>query len=176
MTTLGNKLSKFKAYITLDSTSVNPAYEDFSSDFSKYQAALSNDASASRVFGMDFLMFAEGGFFKTGTGLSKASGIFNYGQAITHRLLTHRGTMPGDPLFGVPWGNYLGRSYRNKNPIIASLSQDISEEVFKDPRTGSIYNIDVSFKDINTIEVGIVLIPVLTNFSDRINILISNGV
>ena len=160
-----NKLSKFKAIISIDSNSVNPALNDFSSDLSDYQAKLTNDRSASRTLGMDYLMFAEGGLFGENQDLKKASGIFNLGQHITHRLMTTRGTMPGDSSFGVPWGKYLGATYSSRSFLVADLSFDIREEVLKDSRISEIQSIDISFLDPNTVEVNLVLVPVFTSIN-----------
>jgi hypothetical protein len=170
------KLAKYKALITLNMSAVNPSTADVSSDFSKLQAKLNSDKRASEVFGMDFLMFAEKGLFSEGTDLKKAAGIFNFGQAITHRLMTTRGTMPGDPFFGVPWNNYLGQSYRNKNLLIADLRTEIEDEVLRDSRTSQVLNLNLKFLDINTIEVDMTILPVFTSLEDTVNLLITAGV
>lgn len=170
------KLAKYKALITLNLASVNPATADVSSDFSKLQAKLDSDRRASEVFGMDFLMFAEKGLFSEGTDLKKAAGIFNFGQAITHRLMTSRGTMPGDPFFGVPWDSYLGQTYRNKSFLNADLKNDIEEEVFKDSRTAQIPRLTLNFLDINTIEIDMTIIPIFTSLDESVNLLITAGV
>jgi len=169
-----NKLAKFKALITINSAEVNPAEADVYSDTSKLQAKLNSDRSASEVLGMDFLMFAEGGLFSRLNDLNKAAGIFNYAQAITHRLVTTRGTMPGDPFFGVPWNNYLGKSYKNKSITLANLREDIFREVERDPRTGTVATLDLEFTSPTSIEVNLTLIPILTNLNDTVNILLTS--
>jgi len=168
------KLSKFKGIITINSADVNPAEFDFS-DASSLQAKLSNDRRASAVLGMDILMFAEGGLFSDDKTLKKAVGVFNLAHAITHRLMTTRGTMPGDAFFGVPWNNYMGRSYGNKEIVIANLREDIASEVLKDSRVGQIKNINITFVDPTTITVDLSIVPIFTAYSDTINIVVSTG-
>lgn len=165
MAILTKNLSNFKGLITVNSGNVNPATEDLSSDSSRFQAKLNNDRVASQELGMDFLMFAQGGLFEEEGKIKKASGIFNYGQAVTHRLMTTRGTMPGDPFFGVPWNNYLGKTYKNFDIILANLRNDIAEEVLKDSRTNEISDLQISFRDVNTIEVSLTLIPIFTSIN-----------
>lgn len=169
-------LRNYKALITLNSNYFNPEFTDFGEDESFFQAKLDGDRRASEVLGMDFLMFAEGGLFAENKKLKKATGIFNFAQAITHRLMTTRGTMPGDPFFGVPWGKYLGATYVNKNFLINSLIDDVDEELEKDFRVGRILNIDASFINPNTISLNVSIIPIYTSFSDTVNILITAGV
>ena len=169
-----DKLARFTTLITINSAEVSPADADVYSDTSKLQAKLNNDRSSSRVLGMDFLMFAEQGLFTRLTDLNKATGIFNYAQAITHRLSTTRGTMPGDSFFGVPWNNYLGKTYKNKSIVLANLREDILEEIEKDPRTGSVPSINLNFLSPTSIQVDITLIPILTNLNNSVNILLTS--
>jgi hypothetical protein len=169
-----DNLAKFKGIITINSADVNPAEFDFS-DASSLQAKLSNDRRASSILGMDFLMAAEGGLFSEQTSLKKVVGIFNLAQALTHRLMTTRGTMPGDSFFGVPWFNYLGRTYKNKDIIIANLREEIVSEILKDTRVGQIKSININFLSPLAIIVDVSLIPIFTSYSDIINIVISTG-
>jgi hypothetical protein len=170
------KLAKFKALITINMAEVNPALADVSSDASRLQAKLTTDKLASEVFGMDFLMFAEKGLFAEVKDLKKVVGIFNFGQAVTHRLMTTRGTMPGDPFFGVPWNRYLGQTYRNKNFLTADLQTEIQDEIFKDARTAEILSINLNFLDINTVTVDLTILPVFTALDETVNLLITAGV
>jgi hypothetical protein len=171
-----SKLAKYKALITINMGAVNPSNADVSSDFSKLQAKLDSDKRASEVFGMDFLMFAEKGLFAEGRDLKKATGIFNFGQAVTHRLMTTRGTMPGDPFFGVPWGNYLGQTYRNKSLLLADLRSEVENEVLKDFRTGQILNFNLKFLDVNTVSIDMTIVPIFTSLDESVNLLITAGV
>lgn len=175
MSIKSEKLAKFKSIITINSASVNPARADFS-ETSLLQAQLDSDRDAAEILGMDFLMFAERGLFSEREDLKKATGIFNFAQAITHRLSTFRGTMPGDPLFGVPWGRYLGRTYKNKALVLADLREDILNEVEKDRRTGSIPRLQVDFFDANTVEIDITIIPIFTSLEEAVNITLTGGV
>lgn len=168
------KLSKFKGIITINSADVNPGEFDVS-EASSLQAKLSNDRKASVELGMDFLMFAEKGLFFEGNDLKKSVGTFNLAQAVTHRLMTTRGTMPGDPFFGVPWFNYLGKNYSNKDILLANLREDINDEVLKDSRVGVVKSITANFVDPTTVNVDLSIIPIFTAYSDTINIVISAG-
>jgi hypothetical protein len=164
MAILNPKLSKFKSIITINSRNSYPSYEDFSSDFVPNQAKLSGDRRASREFGMDFLMFSNGGlFYDESGGLKKAAGIFNYAQALTHRLSTERGTMPGSPFFGVPWSNYLGKTYKNSSLILANLREEILEEVFRVKGTSRVDKSNVFFIDPNVVSVELLVVPIFTN-------------
>jgi hypothetical protein len=169
------KLAKFSAIITVNSADVNPASFNFS-DSSSLQAKLTQDREASEFLRMDFLMFAEEGLFKEGRDLKKSVGIFNLGQALTHRLSTIRGTMPGDSLFGVPWFNYLGKTYKNKDIVLANLREDILDEVEKDARVGGVLSLNVNLIDPNAISVDISVVPVFTSFSETVNIVLTAGV
>jgi len=94
-------------------------------DIQDFRNKTSKDQAASAALGKDFLMapqFTSGGLHVRKNDLDQASGIYNFAQGITHRLITFRGTMPGDPNFGVPWGNYLGKNYKNKSLVIASTT------------------------------------------------------
>jgi hypothetical protein len=167
MAILNPDLSKFKSIITINSRNSYPAFEDFSSDLSVNQARLSSDRRASREFGMDFLMFSKGGlFYDEFGGIKKATGIFNYAQGLTHRLATDRGTMPGSPIFGVPWSSYLGKTYKSASIVIANLREEIVEEVFRDRRTSRIDDITVSFLDPNTVNIDLTVVPIFTNNRD----------
>jgi hypothetical protein len=168
------KLSKFKGIITINSGDVNPAEFDVS-EASSLQAKLSSDRRASIVLGMDFLMFAEKTLFSEGNDLKKSVGIFNLAQGITHRLMTVRGTMPGDSFFGVPWFNYLGKNYANKELLLANLREDVADEVLKDGRVGDIKSIKAEFLDSSTVTVDLSITPIFTAYSDTINIVISAG-
>jgi hypothetical protein len=168
------KLARFKGIITINSADVNPANFDFS-DSSSLQAKLTNDRRASFSLGMDFLMFAEKGLFFEGGDFKKAVGVFNLAHALTHRLMTTRGTMPGDAFFGIPWNNYLGRTYSNKNLVIANLTEDIASEILKDSRVGQIKSINILFSSPTVLTVDVSVIPILTAYSDTINIVITSG-
>jgi len=168
------KLAKFKGIITINSADVNPAEFDFS-DSSSLQAKLSNDRRSSSVLGMDILMFAEGGLFGEDKKLRKAVGVFNLAHAITHRLMTTRGTMPGDAFFGVPWNNYIGKTYKNKDIVIANLREDIITEILKDGRVGQIKSLNIAFTDPTIITIDVSIVPIFTAYTNTIDIVISTG-
>ena len=95
--------------------------------------------------------------------LSRAAGMYNYAQAITHRLMTSRGTHPQDRFFGVPWLNYLGRRYISSDVVKSSLIQDITDELYKDSRTKEVVAVEAEFENPNTISVKCIVVPVGVN-------------
>jgi hypothetical protein len=173
-----DKFSKFRGYISILSGSIKPDEIEQNKDFIFYQNSLNAEQLSAFSLGSDFLMakeFTEGGLYVSGKDLSKVSGALNYAQALTHRLITYRGTMPGDATFGVPWQNYLGKTYGNKSLIIADLSQDIENEVFKDRRTAELRNIEVNFVTPNVVTVDLTVVPIYTNFPDIVELTITSG-
>lgn len=172
MITTSRSLYKFKSLITINSNAANPALEDYANT-SREQSSLSTARRSSQVYGMDFLMFSEGGFFGENGKLKKAAGIYNYAQAITHRLSTQKGTMPEDPTFGVDWNRYLGKSYRNKTIILANIEADVTEEALRDRRTADIPKIETRFVDPNTVSIELLLVPVFTSVKNYQDLLIS---
>lgn len=175
MAILNDGLAKFRGMISVSGDSASPSSYF---DIQNFRDKTARDQSASAALGKDFLMapqFTSGGLHVTKNDLAQAYGIYNFAQGITHRLITFRGTMPGDPNFGVPWGNYLGKTYKNKSLVISNLTQDISDEVFKDRRTNSIQSLDVSFLDPNSVIIDLTIIPIYTGFNGLVNISLSTG-
>lgn len=180
MSILSEKLAQFRAVVNIIGSEASTllSITDDNLSLQQYENLVNNDINASRILKKDFLMvpkFTEGGLYNDASSLQRVSGILNYAQGITHRLLTYRGTMPGDSNFGVPWLNYLGRTYKNKSLIIANLSNDIQEEVLKDPRTSSVDSLDIDFLSPEVINVNITLIPIFTNANQAVEIFISSG-
>jgi hypothetical protein len=143
-------------------------------------ATLSRNQSNKAIFGTDLFMFADGELFVNNRlyknkDLETVSGVYNYAQGITHRLMTARGTMPGDSLFGVPWNNYLGITYSNSQNIIRALIADITDELYKDSRTGSVLGVKASFVSPGVINVITSIKPVRPD-DLSINIDVSIGV
>jgi len=127
------------------------------------------------IFGSDLYMFATGNLFVNDRPYSKkdislVSGIYNYAQAITHRLMTTRGTMPGASSFGVPWDDYIGATYKDKNTVRRLLISDITEEIYKDSRTGEVLSVETNFSDPNVINVVCTITPVNFNTSFQVNV------
>jgi len=142
-------------------------------------SALSRNSQRKELFSTDLLMFAEGDLFVnnkpyTNKDLDLVSGVYNYAQAITHRLMTASGTMPGDDTFGVPWNSYLGVTYSNPSNILRALIAEITEELFKDSRTSEVVYVRPELVNPNTIQVECAVIPVGLN--TNIDILLSVGV
>lgn len=173
-----DKFSKFRGYISILSGGVSPEDSSREGDLSYYQNNLNLQRNSSRALRTDFLMaqeFTEGGLYVSGNDLAKVSGILNFAQAITHRLMTYRGTMPGDINFGIPWTNYLGKTYNNKSLVIADLTEEVENEVFKDDRTQEIRSINIEFLNPNVVKVDVTLVPVYTNFSGVVELTITSG-
>ena len=167
-----------KGVITLDNARIDLSNTSLSSDRTLQQAGLTQTLANRSIFGQDLLMFAEGDLFSSGTlghksDLLLVAGLFNYAQAITHRLMTTRGTMPGNPSFGVPWKDYIGRVYSNASALVTNLKQDITDEVYKDNRTQSVVSIDLNFVNPTTIQVELHVLP--TNSQAPVGISLSVG-
>lgn len=180
MSILNEKLAQFRAVINIIGSEVSNLVPDSPEGLTlqQYENLVDSDVNASRVLRKDFLMvpkFTEGGLYNDESSLQRVSGILNYAQGITHRLLTYRGTMPGDPTFGVPWLNYLGKTYRSAGLVSANLSRDIEEEVFKDPRTASVDSLSVSFISPEAVNVELTLVPIYTNSNQAVEISLTSG-
>lgn len=158
-------LNNTKGDIVVSDVTIN--LKGFLDDSEISQKALTDTRERVRLMGIDLLMFASGDLLSENRirefekiDLARGAGIYNYAQAITHRLMTSRGTHPEDRFFGVPWFNYLGRIYVNPSTILSSLTQDITDEVFKDSRTQDVIYVTPSFLNVNTIRVEMSLLPV----------------
>lgn len=112
-------------------------------------------------------MFAEGDLFVNNTqgDLKLVGSVYNYAQAITHRLMTSRGTHPVDSTFGVPWLNYLGKSYTSSTTVLTNLRQDITDELYKDNRTQKVVQVITKLVDPTIIDVTTVVLPIGVNQS-----------
>lgn len=173
-----DKFSKFKGYISINSASISPEVSPNLQGLAEFQDLLNSEVTSFSFLGSDFLMakeYPEGGLYASGKDLSKVSGVFNYAQAITHRLITYRGTMPGDANFGIPWDNYIGKTYSNRSLVIADLKQEIETEIFKDRRTSSVENIVVEFLNPTVINVDLTIIPIYRNLPSVVELTITSG-
>ena len=112
-------------------------------------------------------MFAEGDLFVNATqgDLKLVGSVYNYAQAITHRLMTTRGTHPVDSTFGVPWLDYLGKSYTSSTTVLTNLKQDIADELYKDNRTQKVVQVITKLVDPTIIDVTTVVLPIGVNQS-----------
>lgn len=142
-------------------------------------SALSRNSQRKNLFSTDLLMFAEGDLFVNNKpyqnkDLDLVSGVYNYAQAITHRLMTARGTMPGDANFGVPWNSYLGTTYANPSNIIRALIAEITDELYKDARTGEVIRVNPEFTAPTVLQVECVVVPI--NVQTNVDISFSIGV
>jgi len=131
------------------------------------QRSATENARLTSLFGVDLYMFAEGDLFVNNTqgDLKLVGSVYNYAQAITHRLMTSRGTHPVDSTFGVPWLNYLGKSYTSSTTVLTNLRQDITDELYKDNRTQKVVQVITKLVDPTIIDVTTVVLPIGVNQS-----------
>jgi len=159
-------LTNTNAYISIGSVQFQPSREDFLSTISINEAALEKSLEDSAAYGKDLLMFGTGDLFVEEqeffvSGDTKAiSGLLNYAQAITHRLMTTRGTHPEDRFFGVPWNNYIGQAYSSSRIVKSRLISDITEELYKDRRTREVAYVRASFESPTVLGVECAVIPI----------------
>lgn len=111
----------------------------------------------------DLMMIAEGDIILSRKDYKLAAGLLNYGQAITHRIMTTKGRHPRDRTLGISWDRYLGQTYMSAELVIAELTTEIEDEVYRDFRTAQVTYVDVSFLDVNTLSVNIGIIPIDSN-------------
>lgn len=148
-----------KAVIQVSGASIDFGNENYLVDGEVQQRAIDSTNAKASIYKKDLLMFATGDLIGQNNiigireDLRSVGGLLNYAQSITHRLMTTRGTMPGDAFFGVPWDLFLGRSYSQSSIVKSNLIQEISDEVSKDRRTQRVVSIKANFIDNNTLEV-----------------------
>lgn len=145
-------------YISISKVAINFTREGFLDDANVSSNRLSRVRNGVNLLGIDLFMFATGDLHPQEqevaldtVDLRRAAGLYNYAQAITHRLMTARGTHPEDSFFGVPWFDYLGHGWTSRDEVRVNLMQDITDELYKDNRTKEVLSIDVEFLDVNTI-------------------------
>lgn len=162
-------LTTTKAVIELNGVRLNSSREDFLGSFALSEELLDESLGNVPVYGRDLLMFAEGDLFVnereffTSRDLKDVGGLVNYAQAITHRLMTTRGTHPEDRFFGVPWNDYIGSPYVSSRAIQSRLVVDITEELYKDRRTREVQAVETEFTSPTVISVRCFVIPVQYN-------------
>lgn len=154
------------ATINIGGTVFTYSRENFLSDVSQSEAALDASLQNSSVYRRDIFMFAKGDMFVneqeffSARDLKDIGGVLNYAQAITHRLMTTRGTHPEDVFFGVPWYDYLGQRYTDGRVTLSRLTADITEELYKDNRTQEVGYVRPEFNGRTAIFVSCAVIPV----------------
>lgn len=153
------------AEITFNNVNVAFAHINLLGDVSEQLKRVENTTSRNQTFGKDLMMMGEGTLFATESRLAKGdllvvSGILNYAQAITHRLMTPRGYHPADSSFGVPWYDYLGMTVGNRLIVEGQLILDISDELMKDKRTQKVEGVRVNFDTHSSIELECSVVPV----------------
>lgn len=148
------------------------SYVNFDSDRLSYIIG-NNSIEANKkirdIFKVDLYMPATGDLIadprdkKEKSDIKLVTGIYNYAQQITHRLMTEKGTHPIDRNLGIAWSSYLG-SYLSKSSVKIRLSREIEEEMLKDYRTDEVISISVEFEDQNVVRADVSLKPVLVDF------------
>lgn len=153
------------AVITISGVRLLPHREGFLSDPMISERLLDDSLQNAPAYRRDLMMLATGDLFSTqqphftSRDFREVGGLVNYAQAITHRLMTTRGTHPEDISFGVPWDRYIG-TYVSERFIIPNLTADITEEVMKDSRTESVASVTINFTSNSVVEVVCELIPI----------------
>ena len=150
--------------IDFANVSIKSDWNDYPNDLVSQSSNLDIASVNEILFATDIYMFATGKMYSTtDKKLKLVSGIYNLAQAVSHRLMTTRGSHPMDSTLGVPWDRYLGQTYFDKELTMLEISSDIVSEVLKDPRVSSVDNIVVELIDINAISVQIIIAPIGTN-------------
>lgn len=152
-----------RAKISLNGKDLVLHGEEFLTDERESLASVSSNKRNRTLYGTDLEMLATGSLaidVNNPRDLSRVSGIVNYAQAITHRLMTDRGTHPEDRFFGVPWSKYLGSTYMSKSLVISELVADVTEELYKDHRTQEVISVSAEFESNNTIAVTCSIAPI----------------
>jgi hypothetical protein len=145
-----------KAGIRL-SQDYNPVDIDLQTSF------LTKKESEDATYLSDLMMLAEGDIIHSRGDFKLAAGLLNYGQALTHRIMSTKGRHPRDRTLGIAWDKYLGQSYMSKDLVIAELSTEIEEELYRDYRTAQVTYVNVSFLDVNAISIETGVIPIDSN-------------
>ena len=141
--------------ITFTRVQLNNVSEEYTSSLSQQLDNLNTLEAEENAYLSDLITLGEGDLLTEHDDFLVRSGLLNYGQAITHRLMTTRGSHPIDPTLGINWYNYMGQTYASKEFIQATLSLEISQEVYKDFRTSEVYSVLVDFLDVNTVLITI---------------------
>lgn len=137
--------------------------QEESTDVDSQLALLSQKEVEDSTYLSDLMMLAEGDLFASRGDLKAVAGLLNYGQAITHRLMTTKGRHPRDRSMGISWDKYLGKTYYSQELVIAELSSEIQEEVLRDYRTLAVSFVEAEFLDMNTLKIDIGIIPIDSN-------------
>lgn len=137
--------------ITFTRVQLSTASEEYTSSLSLQLNTLNALEAEESTYLSDLITFGEGDLLTENRDFLVRSGLLNYGQAVTHRLMTTRGSHPIDPTIGINWYNYMGQTYISPEFIQATLSLEISQEIYKDFRTSNVYSVIVEFSDINTV-------------------------
>lgn len=170
-----------KSSISITNVGINFSRESYLEDPSVSETFLDNSKERIRLLGKDLFMFATGDLLLEErirefdkVDLGRAAGIYDYAQSITHRLMTARGTLPEDRFFGVPWYNYIGRSYVSSAAIKSSLVQDITDELYRDNRTREVVYVKAEFESPTVVKVECAVVPIGT-LTEQIEVALTVG-
>lgn len=169
-----------KSQITFKNLSVSYANTQLVGDIEQQITRLDLADARRKAFRSDLMMLGEGDLWGDQSliesrDLLVVAGMLNYVQGIVHRMMTPRGYHPADASFGVPWFSYLGATYSRRASVEAQLIADISEELLKDSRTGSVASVSVNFESPTLISVECKIVPLNIN-DDIITLSFSAGV
>lgn len=158
-------LNDTKAQISFRNLNVTYANTQLVGDIDQQITRIQESDARRRAFRTDLMMLGEGDLWVSNSLLENrdfliVSGMLNYAQALTHRLVTPRGYHPADPSFGVPWYSYLGISYTSKSVMQGQLIADITEELIKDSRTGAVLSVTVDFQSPTVITTSCNVVPI----------------
>lgn len=167
--------------ISVTNVGINFSRENYLEDPSVSEVFLDSGQERIRLLGKDLFMFATGDLLLEErirefekVDLGRAAGIYDYAQSITHRLMTARGTLPEDRFFGVPWYNYIGRSYVSSTAVRSNLIQDITDELYRDNRTREVVYVKAEFESPTVIRVDCAVVPIGT-INEQIEVTLSVG-
>lgn len=164
-------LTDTKISISVDNIRFDASRGDFISNVEMSEEKLDKSLEDSSVLGRDLLMIGEGDLFLrereffSARDIRDLGGLLNYAQAISHRLMTPRGYHPEDRFFGVPWYNYIGKTYSSSSAIRSQIVSDVTEEVYKDRRTREVHGVSANFLSPTVLEVTCSVVPVRVNIS-----------
>lgn len=152
-------------------------YDDYGNDLEAQGISSEKQLLQSRTYLTDLTMLGTGNLFPTqkGNDLNSTTGILNFAQAITHRLMTTKGEHPQDYSLGIAWNKYLGKAFYDIDLVIAELSSEIVTEVMRDIRTAEVTSIQIEFVDITHLNVHLVVLPVGETSYIELSFLASSG-
>lgn len=159
--------------IDFSNVSITSDFGDYTR-FPELQSAEIKRLEENREFYLvDLRMLGTGELYTDSGDLMLVGGVTNLAQAITHRLMTEKGTHPMDATLGVPWSSFLGQTYVDADLVLYELMQEVTEEIYKDIRVKEITSIKAEFIDINVISLSITISPTGTGNTFNVSLDVS---